>query len=247
MTTVAEAIAQTTVRPAEMRLGTVTLVNTNSLQVLVAAGPSIQAAYLKGNTPAVGDFVALIRQDATWLCLGALAGVGPNQVQNPSFEVDGAILTVPSKWFLAQLVGAGAPRVAQTGAAPDGLYELVVDANGATQDTYVYSSPISVAPGQQWSISGYTSATYPPGSPVTATGSLYALWFANDTNLYPTTSAADSLVATASNIGPFPFHNPVSGTVTVPAATTFMRVATRSGSAVSVSVEWDAVFARRIA
>lgn len=244
MQSLPEAIAAMQGADVELANGTVTLVNANTLNVLVR-GTTIQSAFI-GTAPPVGSLVALIRDRWTWLCLGALGGVSANRVQNFSFEDDGTILTVPSKWFLHQISGAGAPRTSQTGAAPEGLYELAVDAGIAAQDTYVYSSPISVVTGQQWSVSAFASAIYPPAAAITADAALYGLWFANDTNLYPTTSAADTLIAQANDIGPFPAHAAISGTVTVPAATTYMRVATRSLSAAGVTVLWDAVIARLI-
>lgn len=245
MLTLPEAIAAMGGADVELANGTVTLVNANLLTVLVR-GTTIQSAFIGPTPPEVGSLVALIRDRWTWLCLGRLGGVGINQVQNFSFEDDGTILTVPSKWFLHQISGAGAPRTVESGAAPDGSFELAVDAGVAAQDTYVYSSPISVITGQQWAVSGFASAIYPLAAPITADAALYALWFANDTNLYPTTSAADTLIAQSNDIGPFPTHVPVSGTVTVPAATTYMRVATRSLSAAGVTVLWDAVIARLI-
>lgn len=244
MVTLPEAIAAMQGPDVELATGTVTLVNANLLTVLVR-GVNIQSAYV-GTAPEVGSLVALIRDRWTWLTLGQIGGVGLNEVLNFSFEADGTILTVPSDWFLYQISGAGSARTAETGSAPDGLFELLVDAGAAAQDTYVYSSPISVVTGQQWSISAFASAAYPSGAPETSDAALYALWFANDTNLYPTTSAADSLVAQVNNLGPFPAHVSVAGTVVVPAATTYMRVATRSLSAAGATLIWDAVIARSI-
>lgn len=229
----------------EVTTGTVTLVNANLLTVLVR-GTSITAAYVGTAAPAVGTLVAVLRQDSTWLVLGPLGGVGPQSVLNPSFEADGVTASTPSSWFVANLVGSGSASARNTGFAVDGSFELGVAAGAATQDTYVYSSPIAVAPGQIWSVSGFASATYPPATPFQADAALYGLWFANNTNLYPTTSAADTLIAQVNDLQPEPTHVSVAGNVTVPAATNFMRVATRSLSIAGVVMYWDAVFARRI-
>jgi hypothetical protein len=229
----------------EVMTGTVTLVNANLLTVLVR-GTSIQAAYVGSTAPALGTLVAVLRMDSTWLVLGPLGGVGPQQVLNPSFEADGETASTPSSWFVANLAGSGAARATDTGYAVDGSFELAVMAGAATQDTYVYSSPIAVAPGQVWSVSGFASATYPPATAFLADAALYGLWFANSTNLYPTTSAADTLIAQVNDLQPQPTHVSVAGTVTVPAATSFMRVATRSMSVAGVVMFWDAVFARRV-
>jgi hypothetical protein len=226
--------------------GVVTGVSTTTLTVNVG-GVNLNAAYLSSYLPRVGDLVALGRNDATRLVLGSLAGVGPNAVANPSFEADGAITGVPSSWNFASLAGAPSVSVQATGFAVDGTHELVVSAStGAPQDSYVYSGPIAVAPGQQWAAAGYATAVYPVGDPQTAVASLYGLWFANDTNLYPTTSSADTLIGQVVNLSAAPSHASVSGTVTVPAGAAYMRVALRSVSAASVSLAWDLVTARRV-
>ena len=232
---------------AEFPTGTVTLKSATTMRVLVR-GTTVTAAYvdLGAATPVVGDLVVLGRQDSSLFVIGRMAGIGSNQVLNPSFEADGAIASTPSQWNLAVIAGAGLASAVATGYPPDGLYELAVSASGGvTQDTYVYSNPINVAPGQVWALSAFATAVYPLGAAITATAAVYGLWFANNTNLYPTTSAADSLAATAT-VGPAPVHASISGTVTVPAATTFMRVGLRSGSAAGVTVQWDFVIARRI-
>jgi hypothetical protein len=232
---------------AEFPTGIVTAKLTTTMTVNVR-GVSFSAAWvdLGTNTPVVGDQVILGRQDSTWIVIGRQGGVGGNQVANFSFEQDGAITSTPTSWNRAVIAGTGLPAVLATGFAPDGTYELGVTATGGVaQDTYIYSNPINVAPGQVWALSALASAVYPFGAAVTATAGVYGLWFANDTNLYPTTSAADTLAASAT-VGPAPVHSGVSGTVTVPAATTFMRVGLRSGTAADVTVLWDLVVARRL-
>ena len=245
MTGIPTALFNTTPSSAEMGTGTVTGVTSTTLTVL-ARGVQFECAYLDSYLlPIVGDLVAFIRQDSTWLVLGRLAGVGPNMVENFSFELGGPGV-IPTSWTQFQISGAGVATGVITGYAPDGVRELSVAAGGAAQDTYVYSAPISVVTGQQWAVSALTSAVYPSGATPTADAALYALWFANDTNLYPTTSAADTLISQINDVGPDASHASVSGQVTVPAATSFMRIATRSISAASISVLFDAVIARRI-
>lgn len=241
-----EAILNTRQLGAEMGTGTVVSVSATTLQVLVR-GTTITAAYVaQYTTPLVGDLVAFMRQDSTWLVLGRLAGVGQNQVLNFSFEDDGDSGSTPSNWNVANIAGAGTARPTRTGYAPAGQFELAVSSNAAAQDTYVYSNPIAVAPGQQWAVSALASAIYPTLT-LDATAALYGLWFANNTNLYPTTSSADTLIAQAVNIQAAPIHTSLSGTVTVPAATSFMRIATRSTSPASEVVLFDVVIARRVA
>jgi hypothetical protein len=241
-----EAILGTRQLGAEMGTGTVVSVSATTLQVL-ARGTVIVAAYLaRYVTPVVGDLVAFVRQDSTWLVLDRLAGVGANAVLNFSFEDDGDSPFVPSNWTLYNIAGVGTAHPSNTGFAPAGIFELAVSSNGAVQDTYVYSAPIPVAPGQQWALSALASAVYPTAT-LNANAALYALWFANNTNLYPTTSSADTLVAQANNINAEPIHTSLSGTVTVPAATNFLRVATRAISPAAEVVLFDVVIARRVA
>jgi len=242
--TLPQAIDNAIPYAAEGGVGTVVAVSSTTLTIL-ARGITFPAAYTRSYTPVVGDLVYFNRQDASWIVIDALAGVGPNQVFNFSFE-DGPPGTIPDGWFIANLSGAATATGVVTGYAPLGSRELSVNAGGAVQDTYVYSSPIPVAPGQTWAISALASATYPPATVPSADAALYALWFVNNTNLYPTTSAADTLVAQVNDVGPDASHSSVSGSVVVPAATNYLRVATRSMSAASISVLWDAVIARRI-
>lgn len=242
MAGIAGAYYEVTPRSCEMGRATVVAVSATTLTILTR-GTSVEAAYLASYaSPAVGDLVAFFRQDSTWLVPGRIAGVGSNEVDNFSFEDDGITGEVPSSWFLHQIAGATSAAAVSTGAAPAGLYELATIGGAAGQDVYVYSNPIPVTTGEQWAISGLASST-----DATADAAIYALWFANDTNLYPTTTAADTLVAQVNNVGPLPVHSSVSGTVTVPGAgTEVMRVATRSISGASITMYWDALIARRV-
>lgn len=246
MTDLAGSIDQVMQRPAEMLTGTIVGASSTTLTVLIR-NTSTDTAYLRtaaAQAPIVGDLVAVLRQDSTYLTLGALAGVGTNQVANFSFEQDGLILGTPTSWNVAAIAGAATVQTIQTGYAPAGLYELGVSSVAAA-DTYVYSNAIAVAPGQTWAVSALASAVYPSGLP-TADAALYGLWFANSTNLYPTTSSADTLIAQVNDVGPGAAHSSVSGVVTVPGGASFMRVATRSISGAGIMMLWDVVIARRL-
>jgi hypothetical protein len=72
-----------------------------------------------------------------------------------------------------------------------------------------------------------------------------ALWFANATNLYPTTSSADTLVTNDLDIPQYPPFRSLFQNVTVPAASPFMRVALRSTLAAGQGLVWDNVIARK--
>jgi hypothetical protein len=242
----AQSIDSVAQRPAEMLTGTVVAVSATTLTVLIR-NTSTSCAYLRvaaAQAPVVGDLVAVLRQDSTYLALGAIAGVGGNQVANFSFEQDGQMLGTPTSWNVAAIAGAAVVQTIATGYAPAGTYELGVF-SAAAADTYVYSNAIAVAVGQTWAVSALASAVYPSGAP-TADAALYGLWFANSTNLYPTTSAADTLIAQVNDVGPDAAHSTVSGVVTVPAGAAFMRVATRSISGAGITMLWDAVVCRRL-
>lgn len=241
-----DAVLSAIPRPAEFVTGEILAISTTTLTLLVR-GVTITSAYVDtGVTLRVGDLVLAGRQDASWFTLGRLAGVGTNSVVNPSFEIDGTRSGTPTGWTTFAISGVATISTQQTGYAPSGLYELVVASGGVVTDTFVYSSPISVVPGQVWSLSALAAAIYPPGAPFDADIAIYALWFANDTNLYPTTSAPDTNVAQVNNIGPAPSHTSVSGNVTVPGGAVYMRVALRSILNVAITEVWDSVVSRRI-
>lgn len=247
MTSLAQAVLSAIPKPAEWWTGEVQTVSATTLTVLVRS-TTVTAAYLDipGGTLVPGDLVLGARQDSSWFVLWRLAGVGTNQIVNPSFEADGSISGTPSGWTTYLISGAATISTQQTGYAPSGLYELAVSSGTAAQDTYVYSSPIAVNPGEQWSASAFATAVYPPGAVFDADIALYALWFANATDLYPTTAAADTLIAQINNIGGPPGHTSISGTVTVPGGVAYMRVALRSITNASITVQWDAVTARKV-
>ena len=101
--------------------------------------------------------------------------------------------------------------------------------------------------GDQFTLSAYVGAQQGPSSPSPVDASLYALWFANETNLYPTTSSADTLVAgPLTNVPTAPPFTPLSGTVTAP-VTGAMRVALRSVANNDSSLLWDLITAREVA
>jgi len=72
---------------------------------------------------------------------------------------------------------------------------------------------------------------------------LVALWFANATNLYPTTSAVDTVISSANDIAQGPPYTTLGGPVTAP-VTGFMRIALRSTTQDSQAVRWDLVIVR---
>jgi hypothetical protein len=227
---------------AELGTGVVVSFTTNQAVVSVR-GSTFTAAYLEGTVLTVGALVAVLRQDASWLVLGVLAGVGENLVLNPSFE-DSAPGSFPSSWFHANTSGVAAVTVEADPDAPEGDQVATVSGPAVGTTSYLYSNPIQVTSGEQLTLSAFAGGDYQPADTQTADAALVALWFANDTNLYPTTSSPDIVVSTATDVVQAPPYTTLGGTVTAP-VTGFMRVALRTTTQDSQAIQWDAVVARR--
>lgn len=231
---------------AQVRTGTVVSFTTN--QVLVSVGGStFDAAYLRGTVLAAGDLVACLQQAGSWTVLGALAGVGANLLadSNPSFELS-LPGSFPTLWFQANLSGVSTIVVQTDATAPSGTRVAAVGGPAVGTQSYLYSQPIQVTAGQQFALSAYAGGDYQPGDALTADAAIVALWFANETTLYPTTSSPDIVVSTANDIVQAPPYTTLGGNVTAPVSG-FMRVALRSTTETSQVVRWDTVIARRIA
>lgn len=228
---------------SQLRTGTVTAQDATFVLVLIGA-TEVPAAYVFGTVFSAGDLVAVLRQDATWFCLGRIAGAGPNEILNPSFE-DSGTGQPPINWFFADIVGISQVSVAQSPMAPEGDQFAQVFSDSATSQSYLYSSPIAVTVNDQYALSAFVAGFYEVDAPQTADAALVALWFADSDDLYPTTSSADIVVDTFTDVPSPPPFVQLSGTVTAP-VTGFMRVALRSTMAVNQSLGWDFVTARRI-
>jgi len=224
---------------ARIRTGTVTAASPNSLTVDVA-GTSVPASFLRSADIVEGDLVALLEQGGSWLALGAIAGVGPNTIVNPSFEDELA------GWTVYQVTGVTAAVVqGPTDLAVDGDFYLEVQTADATATSIVYSSAFPVIAGQEYSVSAYVWGSYDPGATPDADAELLGLWFANSTDLYPTTSSADTVIASIANVPLRPPVSTLSGTVTVP-ATGYMRVGLRSVLSPTGTLGYDLVIAREV-
>lgn len=231
----------------ESRTGIVVLATPNSMFVDVG-GTTMEVAFDMPFTatavspPAAGTVVHLLRQDSSWVAVGRLVGAGSNSVLNPSFEesIPGSF---PSSWFSSDISGASTTTVVDIAGAPDGDFSARVFSAQASVH-YLYSSPIAVNAGETWSLSAFVGGDY-SGGVQTADAALVGLWFANDTDLYPTTSSADIVVVTSVDVPQYPPFVSMFGNVVAP-VTGFMRVALRSTLAASQALVWDAVIARRV-
>jgi len=230
---------------AQLRVGVVVSFTANQA-IISAGGSTFSAAYLRGTTLIVGDLVACLEKRGSWLVLGALAGVGPNLLAdgNPSFEAS-APGSFPSLWFQANLLGVSVIVVDTDPNAPAGTQVAAVSGPAVGTQSYLYSQPIQVTSGEQFAVSAYAGGDYQPGDALTADAALVALWFANDTNLYPTTSAVDIVISTSNDLVQSPPYATLGGTVTAP-VTGFMRIALRSTTETSQRVLWDSVIVRKL-
>lgn len=235
-------------RFTETRTGTV--ISVNPFFVLVDIGGTvIDAAYVAQSRPAVDDMVVVLRQGASWLVLGTSSATGGNGIMNGSFE-DVTDSGQPAFWTLYNVTNtANWSSIEDTEEAVDGTRLLeVIAATAATSTSIVYSSPMAVSPGDVVELSAYVNGYYPSPSPNTADGDLRALWFASALDAYPTTSAADTVIESFTNIPEIegaPMRS-LSGTATVPAATNFVRVGLRSVVLDGTGLHWDAATARVI-
>lgn len=232
----------------ESRIGTVVLATPNTMFVDVG-GTTIEVGFILPFTstavspPAAGTIVHLVRQDASWVAMGRLVGVGSNSVVNPSFE-DSEPGAQPTHWYVVDISGASTAIVADINGAPDGDFAARVY-SGQASDHYLYSEPIPVNTGEQWSIAAFVGGDYGGGAQ-TARARIDAMWFANATDLFPTVSQPSTNVADRLNVPQYPPFQTLSGTVTVPATTFFMRVALRSTLAAGQALVWDQVTARKV-
>lgn len=226
-------------RFAYMRIGVVTTVNPVFAGVLVGE-TEIRASYLRLIPPEVGDTVSVLRQDATWHILGTTSASGPVLTQNGSFEevTSGGL---PTMWSFHNVTNSSRWESVPSEFAVDGDRALNQTPNVAPATSFAYSAPVAVVTGQTVELGVYAGGDYPgSGTVPTSDARLYALWFATAAALYPATSAADSLIQTVNDIQDADAGMvSLSGTVTVPAATSFVRIGLRGTVEANRGLWWD--------
>lgn len=248
--TTTQTLAASSGPSAQVRTGTISAATLGSATVVVG-GTSFQASYVlpfgvdpsPAVLPRAGDLVSVVRQDSSWQILGRIAGAGENLIANGSFEASGNG-TFPEGWTLYNISSTSTATVTDDVAVDGGNSALVLANSAATAQSYLYSGPIPVTAGDVLTLSAYAGASYGAETPVAVDAALFALWFANATDLYPTTSSADVSVAVATGIPQAPPFTPLSGAVTAPVSG-YLRVALRTTAASTTGVVWDFVTARR--
>ena len=235
---------------AQLRTGTVIEASGGTAVVLVGA-TEFEASIIVpfgvadpgAAVPAPGDLVMVGRQDASWAVLGAVLGASGNLIENGSFE-ESDPGTVPSGWTFYLITGTGeAVVVAEPSVA--GTNAVSVTTSSASATSYLYSSPIEVRAGDRIQVSAFVGAVYDDAATPTADAALYALWFASETDTYPTTSSPNTLVDSATDVPAVTPWTPLSGVVTAP-VTGYLRLALYSSLTADQELIWDFAVARRI-
>ncbi len=236
---------------AQIRTGTIVSASGATAVVLVGA-TSFEASVLvpfgtadpTAATPLPGTLVAVARQDSSWIVLGQILGASGNLILNGSFE-DSPAGEPPVDWILYEIANTSAVVVTTDTTPVAGSNVAAVSTVSAVAATsFLYSSPVQVAAGETMQLSAFVGAQYDETVAETADSALYALWFANDTNLYPTTSSADTLVASVTDVVPSPPWSPMSGQVVAP-VTGFMRLGLRSSITEGQTLLYDFASVRR--
>lgn len=237
--TTAQTIASRGGPYAQIRTGEVTAASPNGVSVNVS-GTTITAGFDKRNPVQTGELVVLLQQGGTWLVLYALAGAGSNQIINPSFTAG------LDNWTAYDVSGTTInAQVGPVPGGPDGDWYATAFTEGATATGLLYSDPIGVTAGDVYSVSAYVWGDYTADAVQDADAALLALWFANTTNLYPTTSSANTTIASITDVPSAPPFSTLSGTVTAP-VTGFMRIGLQSAISSTGSLNWDLIVAREI-
>lgn len=235
---------------AQLRTGTVVQASGGTAVVVVGA-TSFEASIIVpfgvsdpgSSVPAEGTLVMVGRQDSSWAVLGRVLGVSGNLVYNGSFELSGPG-SDPDGWTLYAILGTADAGVVGGISTVAGTNAVEVSTVSLASESFLYSAPIPVSTGDTFQISGFVGGVYDDTSAPTADAALFALWFANEGDLYPTVSSPNTLVDSDTGIAALPPWTPLSGTVTAP-VDGFMRVALNSEIAADQALLWDFIVARK--
>lgn len=256
-----DALISSREQSAVVRTGVVSDWDPTYVQVTIG-GSEVRAAFLDSyQPPIVGDLVAVIRQQDSWLVLGRYAGFGENLIVNPSFEDAAPAAGIPSGWFQFGTI-AGSPPITSTVStitdndAPHAGQVVQMLPGASAQDVVLTSSAVPVNPGESYFMSAYVaySATAGPvGSAVTPQHNvqILACWFSNDTESFPSPTLTgdytmvDRIIAVRAR----PPYSYLRGSVTVPSSVPaggVMRIGLRAEFGVTTAgVLFDYVTVRR--
>lgn len=252
---VASAIAQAGYSGAIMRTGTVKRYDVGSITVDVGGGQLVSMPFMDGYLPILGDPVQCLGQGGVWFALGRASQFpSDNTVVDPSFELT-ALGSPPAAWGVyndpvqGNLAASVKTRAVPAGFEIAGTQMLEVACSTDLKIVFadIYSSPIPVVPGQAWTAAAWAYTEYQGTSPTLA---LKLTWYANSTNVYPTTVAADSVITFVGSpaLQPWMLLRGASGGsgAVVPAGATHMRVVLENEVFNIASALWDKVVCRRV-
>jgi len=245
-----QTIAASSGPSAQVRTGTIASATLGSA-IVVVGGTAFRASYVlpfgvnpsAADLPRAGDLVSVVRQDSSWQILGRIAGAGENLLTNGSFE-DSPDGTFPVTWTLYNITSTSSATVTDDVSVDGGNSALVLSNSAVSAESFLYSAPVPVQLGEILTLSVYAGASFGAETPDPVNAGLYALWFANTTDLYPTTSSADSLIAAATALPQAPPFTPLSGTVTAP-VNGYVRMGLRTTAMNTTGVVWDFATLRR--
>lgn len=247
---------------SQIRTGMVVDYSETAISVRFAGGDVADFPYVRNYNPIIGEQVILAANGSAWIVIDGLAGMPPfglptadvpsaNPVTNGGFEGGGGSVT---GWGKVDFAGATTLAVAFADPPIEGVACGEVSSATVNVNTVVYSGAIPVGVGQRWSADCYLR-TGAPSSGSSVIASLMLTWYANDTNVYPTTVASDTVVSFQEMPAPqniWSLFKPFPGTTAgyaVPAGATHMRVAVQhltSDATQVASLFIDRVVARRI-
>lgn len=236
---------------AQLRTGTVVEATGSTVVVLVGAATFTASIIVPFGTvdpstavPRVGTLVAVGRQDSSWTVFGTIFGVSGNLILNGSFE--DSIPGAPAvNWIHYNVSGASEALVENVAVPVAGTQVLAVTPVTAPSVSLDYSTAVAVNAGERYQLSVFVGGEYAGVATPDADADLYALWFADDLTLYPTTASADSLIASAVDVVASPPWTSLSGSVVAP-ITGVMRLALRSSLAADQTLLWDFATVRRL-
>jgi len=235
---------------AQIRTGTVVEASGSTVVVLVGASTFTASVIVpvgiddpSASIPPAGSLVAVGRQDSSWTVFGTVLGASGNLILNGSFE-DSGPGAPPVSWTLYDVSGSSSATVESVNFAVTGDTVATVQAVTAPATSLLYSSPVDVVAGERYQLSAFAGAEYEEGTAQDADASLIASWFDSDTDLYPTVTDPDILVATAVDVLPVPPWTPLAGTVVAPVSGV-LRLSLRSVLAAGQTMFWDFATVRR--
>lgn len=240
---------------AELQIGKVVKASPSGVFVAPGGdGPAVQVGYLRNiYHPVLGETVGIIRQGASWLVLGPIAGPedAMMEVQNFSFQESPAG-SFPAGWTLVSSAGSPSATTENYLGSDwiDGDQVGSINAVTATSiDTSLYSSVIPVVAGERWGLGAYFRPNDNFGANA-ATLRLYASFFPTSSISSPVLETSHfSWVIHRGHQWRVATENGEAGAgATVPPGAAFLRVRIRLTwtSAASDAVYIDRVTARRM-